>query len=107
MPKKSQQQSPNICPRCGVIASSPKRTWQLVAPIPDSSGRITITVMGIYECPSCNYKWRAVISKMKVGGDSIEIEGSKGKELKLASEEKEARRPTVIELDLKDILEEE
>lgn len=107
MPKKSRQQNPNVCPRCGSIVPSPKRTWQLVAPIPDSSGRITITVMGIYECPSCSYKWRAVVSKMKVGSDSIEIEGAKGKELKLAGEEKESRRSTIIEIDLKDIIEEE
>ncbi|MEM0153754.1 MAG: chromatin protein Cren7 [Ignisphaera sp.] len=107
MPRKTRQQNPNICPRCSTIVSSPKRTWQLVAPMPDSSGRITITVMGAYECPSCNYKWRAVISKMKVGGDSIEIESSKGKGLKLSSEEKETRKPAVIELDLKEILEEE
>ncbi|MCS7112115.1 MAG: chromatin protein Cren7 [Ignisphaera sp.] len=106
MPRKSQK-NPNICPRCGTVVPSPKRTWQLVAPIPDSSGRITVTVMGAYECSSCNYKWRAVISKMKVGGDSIEIEGSKGKELRLADEEKESRKSTVIELDLREILEEE
>uniref|UniRef100_A0A7J3QGV3 Chromatin protein Cren7 n=1 Tax=Ignisphaera aggregans TaxID=334771 RepID=A0A7J3QGV3_9CREN len=107
MPKKIRQQNPNVCPRCGTIVPSPKKTWQLVAPMPDSNGRITITVMGAYECPSCNYKWRAVISKMKIGGESIEIEGAKGKEFKLTSEEKESQRHTVIELDIKDILEEE
>lgn len=104
---RKAQQSPNICPRCGSIVPSPKRTWQLVAPMPDSSGRITITVMGIYECPSCNYKWRSVISKMKVGGDSIEIRDSKGREVKIGDEEKEPRKSAVIELDIKEILEEE
>ncbi len=78
---------PNICPYCGAEAEKPYKTWQLVAPIPDSRGRITITVMGMYECPN-GHKWRAVVSKIKVGGSGeVEVEGAKGKRI-LKSQEK-------------------
>lgn len=105
MPKKESQKTSNRCPRCGTVVSSPTKTWQLIAPIPDSAGRVTITIMGIYECPNCGYKWRAVISKMKVGSENVEIEGAK-KTITLASSKSE-RSENVIELDLDEISKEE
>ncbi len=102
-----KRQESNTCPRCGT-KTSPARTWQLIAPLPDGQGRITITIMGAYECPNCGYKWRGVVSKMKVGSDSIEIESGK-KGIKLSSNEKSEsfRQGNVIELDLSDVLAEE
>ncbi len=88
------------CPRCGAEAGDPVKTWQLVSPIPDKKGRITITIMGIYQCPKCGYKWRAVVSKIKVGGTGVEVGG---KEIK----EEEKRPPKIIELDLSDLDKEE
>ncbi|AHC51640.1 Chromatin protein Cren7 [Sulfolobus acidocaldarius SUSAZ] len=96
----------DVCPNCGKKAEKPVKTWQLVSPLPDAYGRITITVMGSYECGNCGHKWKAVVSKIKAGGSSVEIEGKKGK--KTIGEEKEDKREgEVIELDISDLDEEE
>jgi len=102
---RSKKRDPYVCPNCGTRVSEPKKTWQLVSPMPDSQGRITITIMGSFECPNCGHKWRAVISKIKVGGDEVEVETkNKKKKLKGGSKPKEEREEgEVIELDLSDI----
>lgn len=87
------------CSRCGSENVEVVKTWQLVAPLPDKYGRITITVMGVVQCKQCGYKWRGVVSKLKVGGSGVEIEGT-GK--KLGSKEEE-RRVKEIVLDLDDL----
>ncbi len=97
MPRKKQR-DPYVCPKCGT-RTEPKKTWQLVSPFPDSKGRITITVMGSFECPNCGYKWRAVISKLKVGGDEMEIGGKKVK----TGEAEEKREGPVFEIDIDDL----
>ena len=104
MPRRAKKE-PNVCPRCGTRVDKPVKTWQLVSPMPDSKGRITITVMGVYECPNCGYRWRAVVSKIKVGGGEVEVEGARGRKKLGGGEEKD--RAFVIELDLSDIEEEE
>jgi len=99
--KKSSYQ----CPKCSTVVTSPVKTWQLTAPIPDSKGRITITVMGVFECPSCGYKWRAVVSKIKVGSEGVEMEDRKGRGVKLTgAEESKPREGTVIELSIDEIM---
>ena len=105
MPKRKEQKVPTKCPKCGTVVSSPVKTWQLIAPIPDSAGRVTITIMGIFECPNCGYKWRGVVSKMKVGSSGIEIEGTKKNTFTI--EEKEERPGSIIEIDLNELSEEE
>ncbi|MEM1628417.1 MAG: chromatin protein Cren7 [Desulfurococcaceae archaeon] len=92
---------PQRCSRCGSTNTEITRTWHLTAPIPDSMGRITVTVMGAVRCKDCGYSWKAVISKIKVGGKSVEIEGKK-----VLEEEKEERRVKEIVLDLSEILSE-
>ncbi len=86
-----------ICPKCGTKVE-PVKTWQLISPMPDSKGRITITIMGSFQCPNCGHKWRGVVSKIKVGGGEIEVKGKKIKEPEPVKEE-----PEVIELDLDEI----
>ncbi|RLI08523.1 chromatin protein Cren7 [Candidatus Bathyarchaeota archaeon] len=66
---------PKRCPGCGAEAAEPYKTWELVAPIPDKKGRITITIMGMYECPNCGKRFRAVVSKVKLGPDGVEVMG--------------------------------
>ena len=104
MPRRRQKRDPYVCPRCGT-RTEPKKTWQLVSPFPDSKGRITITIMGSFECPNCGYKWRAVISKIKVGGEEVEV-GGKKLEAKTGGEE-EKREGPVFEIDIDDLDEEE
>ncbi len=97
MPRR--QRDPHICPVCGAY-TEPKKTWQLISPFPDSKGRITITVMGSFECPNCHHRWRAVISKLKVGGESVELETSGGRRQVMGSEEK--REGPVFEIDIEE-----
>jgi len=90
-----------VCPKCGSKNVEVDRTWQLTSPLPDKYGRITVTVMGVMKCRDCGYKWRGVVSKIKVGGGSVAI-GEKEVEL-----EREERRVKEIVLDLDEILSEE
>lgn len=105
MPKRGNRESSgNICPVCGT-PTQPFKTWQLVSPLPDGQGRITITIMGSYQCPNCGHKWRGVVSKMKIG-ENIEIEGGK-KQITLSKEGSKPRQSAIIELDLNEIVNEE
>ncbi|ADI32279.1 hypothetical protein [Staphylothermus hellenicus] len=106
MPRKSSKQNKLVCPRCGSEDIEIVKQWQLVSPLPDKYGRITITIMGVMQCRRCGYRWRGVISKIKVGGSGVEIEGKKGK--KIVGEKEKPRRVKEIVLDLEDLdLEEE
>ncbi len=100
MPRKKKELK---CPRCGSRNIEVIKTWQLVAPIPDKKGRITITVMGSLQCKDCGYKWRGVVSKLKVGGTSIEVEGARGKKVLGGEEEQEERRVKEIVIDIDDL----
>ncbi len=91
-----------VCPGCGYEVKEPERTWQLVSPLPDSKGRITITIMGSYRCPNCGRKWRGVVSKIKTGGGEVEIEGG-GRSSRKISEKSDEDRGTVIEIDLSEL----
>ncbi|QKQ99317.1 chromatin protein Cren7 [Metallosphaera tengchongensis] len=107
MPKRKQS-DPDICPNCGTKAEKPIKTWNLVSPLPDAYGRITITVMGSYECSKCGHRWRTVVSKIRAGGSDVEVEGKKG--VKKIGGEKGAEKQEegeVIELDLGDLDEDE
>ena len=99
MARRRTKRDPYVCPRCGTRVQEPVKTWQLVSPFPDAKGRITITVMGSFECPNCGYRWRAVISKLKVGGDEVEIEAGKSK-ARMGSSASEKREGAVFEVDI-------
>jgi len=97
------------CPMCGTEVQ-PAKTWQLVSPLPDADGRLTITVMGSFKCPSCGYSWRGKVSVMKVGPNG-EVEFQKGKtkrrKKKKKEKEEQPRGGTVIEIDISEIIEDE
>ncbi|MEM0173848.1 MAG: chromatin protein Cren7 [Sulfolobaceae archaeon] len=108
MPKRKSSEDIYVCPSCGNKVKEPVKTWQLISPLPDSQGRITITVMGSFVCNNCGNRWKGVVSKIKAGGSSIEIEGKKGvKKIEGKEEEQEKERGEVIELDISDLDEEE
>lgn len=84
------------CPMCGSTRVEVTKTWNLVSPLPDRLGRITVTVMGVIRCSACGYSWRATISKLKIG-EGVEMEGKR----EIA---KDTRPPKEIILDLDEIL---
>ncbi len=91
------------CPKC-YSEVKPEKTWQLISPLPDSEGRITITVMGSFSCGNCGYRWRGVVSKIKTGGDEVEVEGGSSKKvLKSDKSRSEKRVGQIIEVDLSDL----
>lgn len=90
MPRK---RDPFRCPECGSREKEPKTTWTIVSPLPDKYGRVTVTVMGRFECGECGKRWSSPIQKIKSGGEG--------------REEREPREPgVVIEIDLSDLGEE-
>ena len=50
----------------------PYKTWELIAPFPDKKMRITVTILGMFKCPSCGKSFRGVVSKVKMGTKGIE-----------------------------------
>ena len=98
MPRKKQQDI-HACPVCGNRVEKPVKTWQLISPLPDSKGRITITVMGFFECSKCGNRWRGVVSKVKAGGSTVEISGKGGTKV-VGEEEEKPSEPYTIEIDI-------
>ena len=86
---RRRKKDPYVCPKCGTRVTEPLKTWTLVSPMPDKHGRITITIMGSFQCPNCGYKWRAVIKKIKEGG--------------YPAAEQEKQEGEIIEIDLSDL----
>ena len=72
MPRR-QESKEKKCPNCGATVNEPYKTWELVAPFPDKKMRITVTIFGMYECPKCGKKFRAVVAKAKMGAEGIEL----------------------------------
>jgi len=70
MPKRKRE---SRCPDCGEIATEPYKTWELVAPFPDKKMRITVTIFGMFKCPSCGKSFRGIVSKAKLGAEGIEV----------------------------------
>lgn len=97
------------CPRCGAEVK-PEKTWQLVAPLPDAEGRITIVVMGSFKCPNCGHRWRGKVSTLKVGPEG-EVEMQEGKrrgrrKRRKKEEEEKGGGGSIIEIDLSELDEE-
>ncbi len=72
MPRRKKEKL-IVCKKCGYSFKpnevEPDKTWQMVAPMPDKQGRITVTIMATWTCPNCGAKIRGVYSKIKVGED--------------------------------------
>ncbi len=93
-PKRKKKIS---CKKCGreinPTETPPLKTWQLVSPMPDKEGRVTLTIMGSFRCPDCNASVRAALKKVR--GDEMGS-GTSKKEL-LIQAVKLIEKPTPID----------
>lgn len=95
------------CPRCG-YDTQPLKTWHLTSPLPDADGRISITIMGSFKCPSCGHSWRGRVSVLKVGGEhDVEIGEDEKRPRKKHRGEGASEGGKVIEIDISEVLSEE
>lgn len=58
------------CKKCGFGETvsdfgDPGKTWNLVSPMPDKNGNVTLTVMGSFRCPKCDKSLITSIKKIK------------------------------------------
>ena len=72
-PPSTKRKKKILCKKCGhiinPIETPPEKTWQLISPMPDKEGRVTLTIMGSFHCPMCNASVRASLKKIR--GDEI------------------------------------
>ncbi|MFX0123306.1 MAG: chromatin protein Cren7 [Candidatus Hodarchaeota archaeon] len=72
-PPRQKRKKKISCKKCGNIINPvetpPEKTWQLISPMPDKEGRVTLTIMGSFHCPMCNASVRASLKKIR--GDEI------------------------------------
>ena len=72
-PPRAKRKKKISCKKCGhvinPIDTPPEKTWQLISPMPDKEGRVTLTIMGSFHCPMCNASVRASLKKIR--GDEI------------------------------------
>ncbi len=72
-PPRGKRKKKISCKKCGHIINPvetpPEKTWQLISPMPDKEGRVTLTIMGSFHCPMCNASVRASLKKIR--GDEI------------------------------------
>jgi len=72
-PPSTKRKKKISCKKCGYIINPietpPEKTWQLISPMPDKEGRVTLTIMGSFHCPMCNASVRASLKKIR--GDEI------------------------------------
>ena len=96
-PPRKKRKKKISCKKCGQIIdpveTPPKKTWQLISPMPDKEGRVTLTIMGSFSCPSCNSSVRASLKKIR--GD--EIGSGKSKKELLIEAIKLVQEPTSID----------
>ena len=72
-----------ICKKCQTIVNPkenpPVKTWNIISPMPDKEGRVTVTIMGSFRCAKCGASIRTSIQKIK--GDEFSAGKSKKQEL--------------------------
>lgn len=95
-PTRKRKKKQISCKKCGCIINPvetpPNKTWQLISPMPDKEGRVTLTIMGSFNCPECGASVRASLKKVK--GDE---EFGKSKKELLIEAIKLIQEPTPIE----------
>ena len=61
------------CNSCGYIINPketpPNKTWNMISPMPDKMGRVTLTIMGSFTCPKCSKNVKLAMQKIKSADD--------------------------------------
>ena len=65
------------CPKCGSEVANPFKTWSVVSKPGKAAERFRFT-MGLYECPSCGAKFRAMIRREEGASIKSMIERIRG-----------------------------
>ena len=57
------------CSSCGFVINPkehpPNKTWNMISPLPDKQGRVTLTIMGSFTCPRCSKNLKVSLQKIK------------------------------------------
>ena len=53
------------CPKCGIEVVNPIKMWAMVGRPSKTGERFKLTI-GLYECPDCERKFRAVLGKERI-----------------------------------------
>jgi len=64
------------CPKCGTEVDSPLKTWSMIGKPSKTGDRFKLTI-GLFECPRCERRFRAVLGKegITIKGIIKEIKG--------------------------------
>ena len=61
------------CNSCGYLINPketpPNKTWNMISPMPDKMGRVTLTIMGSFTCPKCSKNVKIAMQKIKSADD--------------------------------------
>jgi uncharacterized protein YlxW (UPF0749 family) len=69
--KGGRRELPN-CPKCGMEAATPVKTWPIPSRKPSKEGESKL-VVGIFECPNCKARFRTVVETERKKGETTSI----------------------------------
>lgn len=53
------------CPKCGIEVASPLKTWSMISKPSKMGERFKLT-LGLFECPRCERRFRAVVGEERI-----------------------------------------
>lgn len=72
--KPKDEASKFRCSNCGNMINPrdtpPGKTWNMISPLPDKLGRVTLTIMGSFTCPQCHKNLKVAMQKIKSDDDA-------------------------------------
>lgn len=73
--KRKVKEKKIMCKKCSTVIdpvkTPPKKTWQLVSPMPDKNGNVTLTMMGSFTCPNPDCGKSVLAAMAKIKGDEF------------------------------------
>ncbi|MFW9991704.1 MAG: hypothetical protein ACFFD4_06565 [Candidatus Odinarchaeota archaeon] len=63
------------CKKCSTVINPkdhpPGKTWEMISPMPDKEGNVTLTIMGSFRCPNPNCGKSVIAALRKIKGADI------------------------------------